>query len=117
MLYKELSNIFQKINSDKKDNIIGYIVFTEDSYAKHYSKNERTYAVNSNNKAFNSEMCGYSIFGSSLEGEDYCRLENLMEEEHGGKDGWIVEYCYIIGNNKEEIIDYNDALNFLKIEQ
>lgn len=42
-------------------------------------------------------MCGYSIFGCCLDGNDPdARLDLLMRAEKGGKDGWVVEDCYLI---------------------
>ena len=52
------------------------------------SEFERTYAISSDNKAFQSGMGGYSIYGRSLDGADPClRMEGLMAAERGGKDG------------------------------
>ena len=84
----------------QRKHLTGCIVFTEDSFKKQYSLESRTYKVSSDNKAFIPGMGGYSIFGSALDGSDPCvRLESYMAAEHGGKDGWKVEYCYLIGED------------------
>ena len=58
----------------------------------------RTYVISSDNKAFQPDKSGYSILGKCLDGTDpFLRLDVLMKEEHGGKDGWIVEDCGIAG--------------------
>lgn len=93
MSYSDLRREFCKAEEAGR-HITGYIVFTEDSFDKKYSEAERTYAVSSDNKAFQSGMGGYSIYGSSLEGGDHARLENYMADERGGKDGWKIERCY-----------------------
>lgn len=95
--YAELTNIFrehEQKNTGK--HLTGAIVFTEDSFDKIYSLEARTYLVSSNNKAFLPNMGGYSIYGSALDGTDpLVRLEHYMAAEHGGEDGWKVDYCYL----------------------
>ena len=79
--------------SDETTNIV--VVFTKDSFNKPYTLEERSYRVSSNNKAFIDGMGGYSIYAQSLDGSDFCRIEQYMQLEHGGKNGWKVDYCYI----------------------
>ena len=84
----------------------GYIVFTADSFDKPYTEEQRTYVVSSNNKAFIEGMGGYSIYASSLDGSDKCvRLEAYMADEHGGKDGWKIEKCYVKDDSNREMLD------------
>lgn len=100
--YEELTNIFRTIESAGKEqlHLVGFIVFTEDSFTKPYSEEERTYIVSSDNKAFQPNKGGYSIYGNCLDGKDMCvRLERYMAKEKGGKDGWKVETCYIDADN------------------
>ncbi len=79
-----------------KTHLHGCIVFTEDSFDEVFPLEARTYGVSSNNKAFQPNMGGYSIYGASLDGTDPCvRLERYMAAEYGGKDGWKVDYCYL----------------------
>lgn len=71
-------------------NITGVIVFAEDSFKAKYPLDSRSYRVHSSEKIFNPSACGYSMFGSSLDGTDCgVRLEHYMREE-----GWTVDYCY-----------------------
>lgn len=97
--YKELRQIFCDFNNTHNwanESIEGVIVFTEDSFDKQYSLESRSYEVSSNNKAFRNAN-GYSIFGSALDGSDYgVRLEAYMAEEQSGRNGWKVDYCYLI---------------------
>ena len=82
-----------KGSCDKIVNVV--VVFTENSFTKPYDLEASSYRVCNDNKAFLDGMCGYSIYGSSLDGSDVCvRLEGYMELEHGGKNGWKVDYCY-----------------------
>ena len=105
--YNELASIFrarESANADipyaQRKHLTGCIVFTKDSFKKQYSLESRTYEVSSNNKAFIPGKGGYSIFGSALDGSDSCvRLESYMADEHGGKNGWKVDYCYLIGED------------------
>ena len=77
---------------------------------KEYPWSSRTYIVFSDNKAFQRNKGGYSIFGSCLDGSDPClRLEELMAEEHGVKDCWVVEDCCIAGYLLIELSDCNIA--------
>ena len=93
----EQYNRENNITSKGDDYIKGVIVFTEDSYTKPYSLEERSYIVTSSNKAWIDGQGGYSIYGNSMDGSDmYVRLERYMAEEHGGKDGWQVDYCYML---------------------
>lgn len=51
-------------------------------------------------------MGGYSIYASSLDGSDPCvRLEAYMADEHGGKDGWKIERCYMKDPESREMVD------------
>ena len=83
-------------NNISGKHMTGFIVFTEDSFKRQYSLKSRTYEVSSGCKAFVPNMCGYSIFGDSLDGTDRgVRLDRYMRDEHGGADGWKVDYCYV----------------------
>lgn len=105
--YAELARIFReresanvKLPYAERKHLTGCIVFTEDSFKKQYSLESRTYEVSSNNKAFIPNMGGYSIYGSALDGsDDGVRLEGYMAAEHGGKNGWRVDYCYLLGED------------------
>lgn len=96
--YKELKAAFEEHEySGEKGHLQGLIVFTKSSFKKPYRESSRTYIVSSDNKAFQPNMCGYSIWGSAIDGTDPgVRLEHYMMEEHGGKDGWKVDYCYLL---------------------
>ncbi len=110
--YYELKNMFREAEREKRGSLVGYIVFTEDSFDKPYPIEARTYMVSSDNKAFQDGMGGYSIYGSSVDGEDILvRLDGYMQEEYGGKDGWEVEKCYVYRDDRE-ILDII-AGNFL----
>lgn len=99
LTYAELKALFREHErSGKGGHLTGAIVFTEGSFKQEYSKDSRTYIVSSDNKAFIPNMGGYSIYGSAKDGSDNgVRLEAYMAEERGGKDGWKVDYCYLIG--------------------
>lgn len=97
LTYAELVKLFRDHESKyPKEPLIAHIVFTEDSWPDQYSLESRTYVVYSNCKAYMPNMGGYSIFGTSLDGSDKgVRLDYYMAAEHGGKDGWKVDYCYL----------------------
>ena len=96
--YAELSRIFREHERTHTDDthLRGAIVFTEDSFNEVYSLEARTYLISSDNKAFKPNMGGYSIYGSAADGSDpLVRLEGYMAAEHGGENGWKVDYCYL----------------------
>lgn len=104
MSYGELTSRFREAERNGGEHLTGYIVLTEDSFTKPYPEAARTYAVSSNNKAFQPNMGGYSIYASALDGSDpMIRLEGYMQSEKGGKDGWKIERCYMKSDEKEMI--------------
>ena len=105
--YGELVSYFKAVENAKAGkHLRGYIVFTEDSFTAPYDERARTYAVSSDNKAFQQGMGGYSIYGSALDGTDPCvRLEQYMAAEHGGKNGWKIERCYVKEEDLEQVKD------------
>ena len=111
MDYKQLKELFSQHESEYPDtHLTAYITFASfgPGNKKEYPWNSRTYLISSDNKAFQPGKGGYSIFGSCLDGTDPClRLEMLMAEECGGKNGWIVEDCGIAGYLLIECSDLN----------
>lgn len=103
MSYPELAARFRQAERDGTGvHLTGRIVFTEDSFDKPYPLDARTYIVSSNNKAYQPNMGGYSIYGSSVDGSDpMIRLEAYMAAEKGGKDGWKVERCFLEERSRE----------------
>ena len=101
MSYAELTTLFRSVNDKHLDPIVGYVVFTADSFDVHYNKESRTYAISSNNKAFQSGMGGYSIYGSCLDGTDPCvRLEGYMR----GENAWKIEECYMKRDDYDKLM-------------
>ena len=97
----DLKSLFREAENNRQ-HLTAHIIFTADTFKKPYSEFERTYEVSSDNKAFQSRMGGYSIYGASLDGVDPClRMEGLMADEMGGKDGWKIEKCFLIGDSRE----------------
>ena len=103
--YSEMVNKFREAERNGEGHLQGYVVFTQDSFTEPYSEEARTYVVSSNNKAFQPNMGGYSIYASSLDGSDpMVRLERYMRDEHGGENGWKIERCYM-KNPEREMLD------------
>ena len=101
MINSELKPFFRKAEKNTQ-HLPTHTFFTADTFKKPYSEFERTYEVSSDNKAFQSRMGGYSIYGASLDGVDPClRMEGLMADEMGGKDGWKIEKCFLIEDSRE----------------
>ena len=105
--YFEMCSFFRMVErANDGRHLCGYIVFCEDSFDIPYSEEARTYAVSSNNKAFQPNMGGYSIYGSSLDGTDICvRLERYIASERGVKNGWKIERCYFKKDDLEKVKD------------
>ena len=98
MIFAEMRSRFCEAENEGKEHLSGYIVFTQDSFDKPYDEKSRTYGINSNNKAFQSGMGGYSIFGSCLDGTDPCvRLDGYMF----GENAWKIEKCYMMEPSRE----------------
>lgn len=111
MTYQELANLLREHeHSGPKTHLTAYITFSSfgPDNEKAYPWEGRTYVISSNNKAFQPNKSGYSIFGSCLDGSDpYIRLDKYMQAEHGGEDGWIVEDCCVVGYLLIECSDCN----------
>lgn len=92
MEYKQLKELlFQHECNHPDTHLTACITFGSDNKTA-YPWNSRTYLVSSDNKAFQPNKGGYSIFGDCLDGTDQgVRLEQYIKEEYGGKDGWVVE--------------------------
>jgi hypothetical protein len=102
MTYQEMKKRFQEAEKSGGQHLTGYIVFSQDSFKKPYSVESRTYEVSSDNKAFQSNMRGYSIFADAVDGSDFgVRIEQYMTDEYGGADGWKVERCYVKEDARE----------------
>ena len=101
MDYKQLKELlFQHECKYPDTHLTAYITFASfgPDNKTEYPWNSRTYLVSSDNKAFQPNKGGYSIFGRCLDGTDQgVRLEQYIKEEYGGKDGWVVEDCGIAG--------------------
>ena len=100
MEYKDLKAIFRKHEqSYPKHHLTAHISFSSfGPNADMYEGLSKVYELSSDNKAFQPNKGGYSIFASCLDGKDPCvRLEQYMAEERGDVDGWVVEDCWIIG--------------------
>jgi len=94
MTYGEMVRQFREAERNGR-HLDGYVVFTQDSFQKEYPVEGRTYHISSNNKAFQPNMGGYSIYGSALDGSDpFVRLDGYMANENGGSSGWKIERCY-----------------------
>ena len=101
MSYGEMTELFRTAERNKK-HLTGYVVFSQDSFSEPYPETARTYMVSSDNKAFQPNMGGYSIFTSAIDSSDpMVRLESYMAAEKGGKDGRKVERCYMREPGKE----------------
>jgi len=101
MNYKQLTELFSRQEREHPEtHLTGCITFSSfgPTNQEEYSWEGRTYEISSDNKAFQPSKSGYSIFGSCLDGSDRClRLDRYMREEKGGKDGWVVEDCFLVG--------------------
>lgn len=110
MEYKQLKEmLFQHESKNPNSHLTACVTFASfgPNVKTEYPWSSRTYIISSDNKAFRPGMGGYSIFGKCLDGTDpYLRLDRLMKDEHGGKDGWVVEDCGIAGYVLLESYDY-----------
>ena len=81
------------ISKGNEKRLNGIVVFTADSFTAPYTEVERSYQTNNDQKAFLPHQSSNSIFADCLDGTDLgVRLDWYM----GGKDGWKVDYCYLL---------------------
>lgn len=96
--FEELRNYFiehNKTHNWTRDIINGVVVFAPDSFNKEYSEESRSYVFRSDNRTFRNSISN-SLYASCLDGTDQgVRLDWYMEY-YGNKDGWKVDYCYLI---------------------
>lgn len=88
--FDDLYNLFIAWNKCGMSNPLkGVIVYKADNWPdKQFSLESRSYVITSDAKYFHSDMCGNSLFGTNLTGEDYgVRLDWY---------NWKKDYCYII---------------------
>lgn len=113
MLYNELKEIFIKHEAEHPtEHLTAYITFSSfgPKCRTQYTERGRTYIISSDNKAFQPNKGGYSIFGGCLDGTDPgVRLDKYMQDEC--PDGtWIVEKCclvtYALQETKERVIQH-----------
>lgn len=80
----------------RKDWAQAVLVFTEDSFEKPFTEIQRSYKISSEDKYFNANMGGNSLYGNCLDGKDlYVRLDQYIYS------GWKVHYCYITEYKQE----------------
>jgi hypothetical protein len=104
MTYQQMKELFREAEKEHGEHLTGYIVFSQASFEKPYSLASRTYVVSSDNKAYQPNMGGYSIYASALDGSDNgVRIEQYMASEQGGKDGWQIERCYMLEQPREMV--------------
>ena len=96
--WNELCKTMWKFNEEhgyrtkgNKERLEAVVVFTEDSFTKPYTVEERSYQLTSDNKAFLPDQLSNSIFGNCLDGNDLgVRLDWYMHTD------WKVDYCYLL---------------------
>lgn len=97
LTWEEFEKIMEDACAEGKD-IKGVIVFKPESFDKEYSEKSRSYEVSSDNKYWNPEKTGNSLFGYCLDGTDQgARLDWYMHsipKDNLGKR-WEVDYCYL----------------------
>lgn len=88
-----VEKMYQHNETPNAKPIQAVIVFKSSNWpGKDYSLEARSYAVSSENKYFNADMIGNSLYGSALDGSDPCvRLDWYMNDSKP----WAVDYCYI----------------------
>lgn len=101
MTYRTMKNYFRAAECACQ-HLTGYIVISPASFEQEYSLESRTYVVSSDNKAYQPNKGGYSIFAVALDGSDAgVRLEQYLSSEYGGQDGWQIERCYMMSDEVE----------------
>lgn len=99
LTFQQLCNVMLQFNRDNNvtaataygnKELVGVIVFSQDSFTKEYSLESRSYSVSSQNNRFIDDKISNSIYGSALDGSDPdIRIDFCLCE-------WKVDYCYLI---------------------
>ena len=94
--YGEFSEIMRQRNLDvkegkEKEHLVGYIVYKPNSFTwndKYNDVEDRTMVVDSDNKIYDRDALGYSLYGKILSGgpRDIVRIERMPASS--------VDYCY-----------------------
>lgn len=84
---EQMEELFRERNRSGEPPIEAVIVYSEDNWKEHYSLESRSYAVSSDNRAFQDGKFSNSMFGSSLDGSDIGVRLDLYN--------WEVDYIYI----------------------
>lgn len=72
------------------------IVFKLESFNRPFTEEERSYKFTRNNKYFNPNANGNSLFGNCLDGRDNdVRLDIYMHRLPEEGTRWLEDYCYI----------------------
>ena len=90
--FGEISEIMQRANKEGRS-IQGGIVFAKESYPnKEYTETQRTYLFGNDNKAFNPDLSGYSIFADCEDGTDNgVRIDIYMKNKKWFPEKFFVE--------------------------
>ena len=104
LTYPELRDLFVEHNKEHlSDPLNAYIVFSESNWPnRHYTERSRTYGISSDNKAFRPSCCSTSLFGSCMDGTDQMVRLDWYMADFGNKNGWKVDYCYLLDNGHPE---------------
>lgn len=88
---------FQELKDRRQEWKSAVIVFTEDTFNKPYSLDERSYRLTENDMwGLDDTKIGRRITGSCLDGTDQnIRLDWYMFGHDDPKHNWKVDYCYI----------------------
>lgn len=94
--YEKFSEMMRQRNLDvkegkEKERLVGYIVYKPGSFSwndKYNDVEDRTMVVSSDNKIYDRDAIGYSLFGKILSGgpRDIVRIERMPAKS--------VDYCY-----------------------
>lgn len=69
MTYQKMRGYFRTAEHQNQ-HLTGYIVISPASFEQEYTLESRTYVVSSDNKAYQPNKGGYSIFAVALDGSD-----------------------------------------------
>ncbi len=112
--YSEMKQTFRELKrTSPRDNLTDHVIFTENSFARHYLLLICTYCVSSRNNGFWPGLISRSIFTCCLDktSDQGVRLDWYMAEE-GNPNGWKVDDCYIW----EQIRDAEAMSDLTRIE-
>lgn len=101
MRYSDMVSLFQTVEQIGEEHLIGYIVFSQESFPYYCSQQSRTYRVSSRNNAFLPNSTNNLIYATPLSVPAHAiRIDHHLYSEIDAEGHWEIEYCFVLNNSR-----------------